>query len=161
LFWAPSESEDVVGRQPAHQQRGGGTAHAGVCGGPAGGADVDAVARDHGFGQTVALLEFAFLVGVQIVTHVGWDDDIDADQALGLGPSDQAPRCRAGNAESGRDLGLGEAVEVVERRGAQCEPQVFRGGCAVLRRRHGLASNRPGDLAGRRRNGHLGAPSPA
>ena len=111
--------------------------------------------------RLVALLEFAFLVGVQIVTHVGWDDDLDADQALGLGPSDQSPRCRAGNAEPGRDLGLGEAVEVVERRRAQGEPQVFGGGCAVLRRRHGLASDRPGDLAVRRRNGHLGAPFPA
>jgi len=90
----------------------------------------------------------------EVVAHVGGDDDFDADQPPGLGPSNQPPGCRAGDAEPGRDLGLGEAVEVVERGGTQCEPQVFGGGCAVLRRRHGMASDRPGDLAVRRRNGH-------
>jgi hypothetical protein len=91
LLGAPGESEHIVGRQPAHQQRGGGTAHAGVRGRPPGRADVDAVAGHHGFGEAEALLEFAFLVGVQVLTHVRWDDDLDAHQPLALARATSRP----------------------------------------------------------------------
>ena len=69
LLWAPSEPEDIVRGQPSHQQRRRGAADARVRGGAARGAHIDAVACDHGFDQAVAVFEFAFLVGVQVVTH--------------------------------------------------------------------------------------------
>ena len=50
---------------------------------------------------------------------------------LGLGPGDQPSGRRPGHPEPSRDLGLGEAVEVVERRRAQGQPQVFGAGAAI------------------------------
>ena len=143
-----------LGDQPAHQQCGGGATHAGERGGPSGSADIDAVPRDDRLGQAEALLEFALLVGVQIVAHVRRNDDLDADQSLGLGPRDQPPGSRPGYAEPAGDLGLGEAVEVIERRRAQGQPQVFGAGAAVFGECTSLGVDCPGDLAVRRRYGH-------
>ena len=159
LLGAPGESEDVAGRQPAHQQRGGGTAHAGECGGPARGADVDAVARRPRLrsGRSAARVRAPRRRAGRHCMSGGTTTSMRTSP-LALARATSRPAVGPGDAEPGRDLGLGEAVEVVERRGAQREPQVFGGGCAVSRRRHGLASDRPGDLAVRRRYGHGSRP---
>ena len=100
LLGAPGESEDVVRGQPAHQQGGGGAPDASEGGGPAGCADIDTVSGDHRLGEAEALLELAFLVGVQVVLQGRRHDDLDAHQPLGLGPGDQPARRRPGDAES-------------------------------------------------------------
>ena len=109
--------------------------------------------RDDRFGEAEALLEFALLLGVQIVAHVRRNDDLDADKSLGLGPRDQPSGRRPGYPEPAGDLGLGEAVEVVERRRAQGQPEVFGAGAAVPGMRS-LGVDRPGNLAVRRRCDH-------
>ena len=98
---------------------------------------------DHRFGQAEALLEFSLLLGMQIVAQVRRDDDVDADEPVGLGPRDKPPGGRPGHPEPNRDLGLGEPIEVVQRRRAQGQPQVFGAGAAVL----GRAIDRHGALA--------------
>ena len=122
LFGAPGESEDIVGCQAAHQQCRRCAPHAGERRWPSGCPDVDAMPGDHRFGQAEALLEFALLLGVQIVAHVRGDDDLNADESPGLGPRDQPSGCRPGHPEPNRDLGLGEPIEVVQRRRAQGQP---------------------------------------
>ena len=131
LFRTPRETENVGRCQPAHQQCGRGAADAGVRGGPTGRADVDAASGDDDLGEPEAQLEFAFLVGVQVVAQVRRHDDLDANQPLGLGARDQSARGRSGDPEPVGDLGLGQPVEVVEGRRAQCQSQVLGRGTTV------------------------------
>jgi hypothetical protein len=62
------------------------------------GADVDAVACDHGFGQAEALLEFALLIGVQVVAHVRGTTTSMRTSPLALARR-SAARLSAGDAE--------------------------------------------------------------
>ena len=147
LLGAPGESEDVLGFEPAHQQCGRGATHARECCRASGRTDVDAVPGHHRFSQAESAFELTLLIGVQIVTHVGRHDDLDAHQPLGLRPCHQPARGRPRDAEAGCDLGLGQAVEVVQRRCPQCESK-------VLRRRGTALPGCPSYLAVRRRCGH-------
>jgi hypothetical protein len=154
LFRPPGETEDVVGREAAHQQRGGGAADTGEHRGPPGGTVVDSVAGDDGLGQAEPLFEVTLLFVVQILLQRRGHDDLDAHQALGLGPADQPPGSRAGDAEAAGDLRLGQSVEVVQGGRTQREPQIFGGGAGGT---HGTGR----DLAVRRRSRHDFHPPPS
>ena len=111
---------------------------------------VDAVSGDDGLGQAEPLLEFAFLVGVQVVLHGRRHDDLDAHQTLGLGPGDQPARGRPGDAELGR-----RSRPASVRRGSRASPRAGRDADPrASRRRSGRIGGRFGHLAVRRRCRH-------
>jgi hypothetical protein len=148
---APGEAERVRFTEPPDQEPGRRAAHRCPCRRVVEGPGlVDAAANDDGLGEAERMLECRFLVGVQVVALIGRHHDLDANEALRLGPRDQPAGRRAGNAQPFGDFGLGQPVEVVQRRGAQREPQVL--GCGAggrdwvsihCRARHGTSSDIP------------------
>src|SRR5690606_32835758 len=93
---------------------------------------VDPAPDNHGFDESVALLECPFGFGVQVVAPGGWHADLDAHQTLSASTCDEPAGGGAGDAEALRHLRLREAVEVVERRGPYGETEIL-GGYRALR----------------------------
>ena len=91
LLGAPGESEDV-GRRDSRRISNAAAARPTLAN--AAGPSSDSTSMpwpgDDRLGQTEALLEFALLVGVQVVAQVRRHHHVDADQPVGLGPGDEA-----------------------------------------------------------------------